>query len=88
MAVDADRQDLNLLFFLLGQKAFQLPELLRAVGSPLAPVKYQDHILPAPEIGERDSRSVQVLKSKVGRRITYLDSVKVRGLQVSSILWA
>ena len=61
MAIDAHRQDLDPLFFLLRQKTFQLPELFRAVGSPMAPVKNQDDIFLAVKIGERDSLPVRVL---------------------------
>lgn len=85
MTVNADRQDLNLLFFFFVQEAFQLAELLRAVGSPLAPVKYQDDVLFVSEIAERYSPSVKIFKSEVRRRIAYLNSFKVGSLQIVPI---
>lgn len=45
MGVDADSQNLNFFLLLLGQKTFQLPELLYAVGSPMATVEDKNHIL-------------------------------------------
>jgi len=41
MIVDAHREDLHFFFLLLCQKAFQLPELFDAEGSPIAAVKNQ-----------------------------------------------
>ena len=45
MTVDADRQNLSAILTLCMQKAFQLAELMDAVGSPMAPVKDQDDVL-------------------------------------------
>ena len=39
MVVDADREDLGFFFLRFGQKAFQLPELFKAEGSPVAAVE-------------------------------------------------
>jgi len=44
VAVDAHRQDLRVVLLFLGQKALQLPELFRAVRSPVAAIKDQNHI--------------------------------------------
>ena len=88
MAVDADRQYLNLLFFVLGQKAFQLPELLGAVGSPVSAVKDQDDVFLAAEVGKRNLPSVHILKSKVRCHISHFDSFEIRGLQVFPIFGA
>jgi hypothetical protein len=82
VAVDADRQYLNLLFFVLGQKAFQLPELLGAVGSPMSAIKDQHDVFLTSEVGKGNLLSVHVLKSKVRRCISHFDSFEVRGLQV------
>lgn len=43
MGVDADGQDLDPFVFLRREQCFQLPELKRAVGSPIAAVKDQHH---------------------------------------------
>jgi hypothetical protein len=54
VAVDADGQYLNLFVSILGQKAFQLPELLGAVRSPMSAVKDQDDVFLAAEVGKRN----------------------------------
>lgn len=40
VAVDANREDLHFILFFFGEEAFQLAELLCAVGSPLAAVEH------------------------------------------------
>jgi len=44
VTVDADRQNLSAILTLCMQKAFQLAELMDAVGSPMAPVEHQDDV--------------------------------------------
>lgn len=85
MAVNADRQYLGVFFFLFSEKAFQLAELLRTVGSPLAPVKYQHDVPFVSKIAERYSRSVNVFKGEIRRYIAYLNSFKVGSLQIFPI---
>ena len=41
--IDAHRQNLDFIFLRFGQKAFQLPELFQAEGSPIAAIENQDH---------------------------------------------
>ena len=50
MAVDAHRKDFNRIFLL--EQVFQLAELLRAVGSPVATIEYQDNIFLAAKVGQ------------------------------------
>ena len=50
-AVNRDREDLGGFPLGRGQKVSQLAELTGAVGSPVAPVEHQDHVLAAPELG-------------------------------------
>ena len=88
MAVNADGQYLDVLLFVFGQKAFQLPELLSAVGSPLATVKNQDDIFLASEVGQGHSISVHVLQREVWRRLSYLDSFEVCGFQIAPVFEA
>ena len=45
VAVHAHRENLSLVFLLLGQKAFQLPELFNAERSPVAAVEDQHDVL-------------------------------------------
>ena len=45
VAVYTYREYLNPILFIWGEQAFQLAELLCAVGSPLAAIKYQDILL-------------------------------------------
>ncbi len=79
MSVNTDRQDLDLFLLFFGQKALQLPELLRAVGSPVTAVKNQDYILLALEVGEGNSLPIHVLQSEVGRLISGLNPFQVSG---------
>ena len=88
VAVDADRQNLDLSLLFFSQKAFQLPELLRAVGSPMAAVKEQDDILLAAKVGKGNPLTIHVLKSEIGRSISYLNPVKVRWFQIGPIFRA
>ncbi len=60
MGVDADSQNLNFFLLLLGQKTFQLPELLYAVGSPMAPVEDKYHILFTSKIGKRNCLPIHI----------------------------
>ena len=77
MAVDADRQNLNLLLFFFCQKAFQLAELLRAVGSPLPSVEYEDDVLFVLEITEGYSLSIKIFQSEIRSCISHLNSLKI-----------
>ena len=79
MSVNTDRQDLDLFLFFFGQKALQLPELFRAVGSPVAAVENQDYILLPVKIGKRDSLAVHILKRKIRSLISNLDPFQVGG---------
>ena len=65
MPVDADREDLNTILFFFGQKALQLAELLRAVGSPLASIKHQDDVLLTIDFRKSNSPSVHVFQGEV-----------------------
>ena len=77
MTVDAYRQDLDLLFFLLAKEIFQLAELLGAVGSPLPAVEDQDKTLFAAIIGERDRLTVHAFEGKIGRRAADFDPLEI-----------
>jgi hypothetical protein len=88
VAVNADGKYLDLLFVVFCQKAFQLPELLCAVRSPLAAVKNQDDILLASEIGQGNSIPVHVLQREVWRRLSYMNSFKVCVFQVAPVFGA
>jgi len=78
MAVNANRQNLDPLLLFFSQKAFQLPELLRAVGSPVAAVKYQDDVLLASKVREGYSLPIHILKRKVRDLLSDFNPIKVR----------
>ena len=87
MAVDADREDLNLTLFVRGQEALQLTELLRAVGSPLATIKYQDDVPVTIDFRKRNPLSVHVLECKVGRCVADFDPLRFGRGQIRPVLW-
>jgi hypothetical protein len=78
---------LNLLFFFFTEQTFQLAELLRAVGSPLAAVEDKDDALLTPKVGQRDLFPVQVFEREIRRRLTHLDPVEIGWGQVRAVFW-
>lgn len=85
VAIDADREDLDLIPFFLSEKAFQLAELLCAVGSPLAAIEHQNGFLIAVNAGKRDPSPIHVLKRKVRGRIADFDPFEIGGRQIRAI---
>jgi hypothetical protein len=85
MRINADGEDFSRLFVLFRQKAFQLPELFGAVGSPMAAIEDQDDILAPAEIRERDSFARHVFESEVGSLLADLDSFEIRRPQVCPV---
>ena len=86
VAVDTHRENLDLFFFLFIEQTFQLAELLRAVGSPVAAVKDQHNILLAAKVGKGNSSPVEIFQSEVRCGLSDLDSVKIRRREIRPIL--
>jgi hypothetical protein len=78
VSVGADRQNLDPLLFLPREKGFQLPELKRAVGSPMAAVEDQHDVFLASIAAESKPFSILILQREVGRLLADLDSIEVR----------
>ena len=85
MAVDTNRQNLDLLFLLLRQQTFQLPELFYAEGSPITPVKNQNHCLLPAKVRQSDALALHVFKGEVGRGLPSFDSLRIRWAQIGTI---
>ncbi|MGH7834671.1 MAG: hypothetical protein ACREQK_13575, partial [Candidatus Binatia bacterium] len=66
------------LSFLSREESFQLPELKRAVGSPMAAVKDQHDVFFAPIATEGKPFSIRILQREVRRLLADLDPVQIR----------
>jgi hypothetical protein len=88
MGVDADGQNLDPLLFRPCEKCFQLPELKRAVRSPIAAVKDQHHVLLAAITAEGNPLSVRVFQREIGRFISNLDPFEIGCGQTCSVFRA
>ena len=86
MIVGADRQDLNPILLLFGQKAFQLPELFETEGSPVAAIKDQHNRFLAAQVRKRDGFSIRILQAEVGRGLTDLDTIQFGGDESDAVL--
>jgi hypothetical protein len=84
VGVGADSQNLYPLLFLPREKCFQLPELKRAVRSPMAAIEDQHDVFLAPIVAQGKPLSIQILQSEVGRLVADLDPLHIRRGQLRS----
>jgi hypothetical protein len=85
LAVHAHRKDFGVFF---AKDIFQLAELLRAIRSPMAAVKYQDDILLAAIVGKRDGFAVLTLQTEIRSGFANFDPLEIRCGQIAAVLWA
>ena len=85
MAVDADGKNLDVALFFFGEETFQLSELTRAIGSPMATIKDQNDVFLLPEVGKGNSFAVHVLQREVRRLVPNLDSIEVGRFKVGPV---
>jgi hypothetical protein len=81
--VQADGQNLILFLLFLTEQRFQLPELILASRSEMAPVKNQDDILFALVIREADEVAVDVFEREIGRGFAFPDSFEISNARIN-----
>jgi hypothetical protein len=88
VGVGTDGQNLDALVLFGSEKCFQLPELKRAIGSPVAAVKDQNDMLLPAIATETDLLAVRVLQREVGSPLPDLDPFEVRRRHPGSVFGA